>query len=105
MRSLIQCNEAGNIKCSWNKLRRQICSIKRRNLSSHCLRHSSCPVHVVVFAVKFNDNACKLCTVTPITDTDFLQIFQDEKNKEERKNEQEVGIQSEKDNHGHEHVL
>ena len=44
------------------------------------------------------------CVPLQLSLTDFLQIFQDEKNKEERKNEQEVGMESEKDNHGHEHV-
>ena len=42
------------------------------NLALIVISHSSCPVHVVIFPVEFNGNACKLCTVTPITDTVFL---------------------------------
>ena len=68
------------------------------------ISHSFCPVHVIVFAVKFNDNTCKLCTVTPITKADFLQIFQDEENKVEQENEQELDMESEKDKDGGEHV-
>ena len=64
------------------------------------MSHSSHPVHTIVFAVELNDNACKLCNVTPITDTDFLQIFQDKENKEEHENEQAVDMESEKDKHG-----
>ena len=75
------------------------------NLAPIVINHSSCPVQIVVFAVEFNDNACKLCTVTPITDRDFLQICQDEENKEEQENEQELDMESEKDKHGREHVL
>ena len=68
------------------------------------ISHSFCPVHVVVFAVKFNDNTCKLCAVTPITKADFLQIFQDKENKVEQENEQELDMESEKDKDGGEHV-
>ena len=60
------------------------------------ISHSFCPVHVIVFAVKFNDNTCKLCTVTPITKAHFLQVFQDEENKVEQENEQELDMESEK---------
>ena len=74
------------------------------NLAPIVISHSSCPVHVVIFAVDFNDNTCKLCTVRPINEVGFLEIFQDEGNKEEQENEQEVNIESEKDKHGQEHV-
>ena len=74
------------------------------NLGPIVISHSSCPVHVVVFAVDFNENACKLGIVTPITEADFLQIFQDEKNKEEQENELEVDMESENNKHGREHV-
>ena len=68
------------------------------NLAPNVISHSSCPVHVVAFAIEFNKNVFKLCIVTTITDADFLQIFQDEKNKGEQENEQEVDIESEKEN-------
>ena len=74
------------------------------NLGPNVISHSSCPVHAVPFAVEFNKNVCKLCIVTTITDADFLQIFQDEKNKGEQEIEQEVDIESEKDKYGREHV-
>ena len=42
------------------------------NLAPIVISHSSCPVHLIVFAVELNCKACKLCAVTPVTDADFL---------------------------------
>ena len=42
------------------------------NLALIAINHSSCLVDIVVFAVEFNDNACKLCTVTPLISMTML---------------------------------
>lgn len=50
---------------------------------------------VIVSAVKFSDDACKLYHHT----YHRCRLFHDEENKEEQENEQEVDMESERDKH------
>ena len=50
---------------------------------------------VIVSAVKFSDDACKLYHHT----YHQCRLFHDEENKEEQENEQEVDMESERDKH------